>query len=225
VRICFSALLVCGLLAPFAVAQSCPSNGYKPGDWSRLAAQPCRENLDQKPVAILSPNRKRLLLVKRDKVLEKAVRENSTEEWLNYRPGDEFIWSLDSSEVLVSYCLGAAGPCGVGSTVDDGSSPTVTDTVRKEFASGHAGDDCYTDANVGALTWEDSDKIVVVAEIPPAPSCEGHHEGYFEAMVVSLSKRKVVARYNMNETIHRWHGILGTELLNDIKLVREDTKG
>jgi hypothetical protein len=44
-------------------------------------------------------------------------------------------------------------------------------------------------------------------------------------MVVSLSKRKVVARYNMNETIHRWHGILGTELLNDIKLVREDTKG
>jgi hypothetical protein len=219
-------LLVVASLSPLIAEESCPHTGWKPGYWSRLAAQPCRENLDHKPVTIISPNRKRLLLVKEDGVFEKTVGGGAFEERFAYRPGEEFLWSHDSSVVLVSFCLGAAGPCGVASSVDEESRPTITDIVRKDFASGHEGDECYKDANVGALTWLDkAEKIVVVAEVPPSPSCVGHNEGYFESMVVSLPERKVLTRYNMQETIHRWRSILGTGLLNDIDLVREDAKG
>jgi hypothetical protein len=177
-------------------------------------------------VTIISPNRKQRLLVKEDGVFEKAVGGGNSEKWFDYRPGDEFLWSPDSSEVLVSFCLGAAGPCGVASTADEENTPTITDIVKKEFASGHEDDECYMHANVGALTWLDnSGKIVVVAEVPAVPSCVGHNEGHFESMVVSLSERKVLTRYNMQETIHRWHSIFGTGLLNDMDLVREDAKG
>jgi len=221
----FCVLLAAASLSPLRAAERCPRTGWTSGYWSTLAAQPCRENLNQNPVIILSPNRKQLLLVKEDEVFEKALDGESPEELFAYRPGEEFLWSPDSSVVLVSFCFGAAGPCGVASSINGENEPTITEIVRKEFASGHENDTCYVDVNVGALTWEnDTDQIVVVAEIPPSPSCVGHKEGYFESMVVSLSQRKVLSRYNMQETIHRWRSILGEGLRQDILLVREDAE-
>jgi hypothetical protein len=219
-------LLVAASLSPLIAEESCPPIGWSRGYFSGLAAQPCRENLDHKPVTILSPDQKRLLLVKKEEVFEKAVDGGSPEKLFAYTPGEEFLWSPDSSVVLVSFCFGAAGLCGVGSSVDAEGTPTIAEIVRKDFASRHADQECYTNVNVGALTWLDNtDKIVVVAEVPPSPPCVGHNEGYFDSMVVSLSERKVLTRSNMQETIHRWHSILGTGLLSDIKLVREDAKG
>jgi hypothetical protein len=216
-------LLVGALSTTLMAAETCPHSGWQRGNWSRLAAQPCREKLSQRPVKILSPDRKRALLVKEDKVFEISLSGGAPEELFAYRPGDEFLWSPDSNNVLVSFCFGAAGPCGVGATVDGGDA--ITEIVRKQFASGHEGDSCLADANIGVLTWgRNLDEIIVIAEVPPSPQCVGHAEGYFESFEVSLSQRKVLARHNMQDTIHRWQSILGSGLKNDIKLVKDDAR-
>ena len=220
----FSVLVVWLMVTPWIAAQTCPRTGWEKGYWSRLAAQPCRENMDLDPVKIPSPDQKQALLIKKEEVF--LLSGNGAEQKIfYYARGTEFLWSPDSKLVLMTYCFGAAGPCGAESSVQGSSDFSITDMVRTEFASGHKGDDCYEVANIGGLTWEDgSDKVVVIAEVPPAPSCAEHNEGYFESFVVSLSQRKVVDRYSMQETIHRWRSILGSGLHSDIKLVKEDAK-
>jgi hypothetical protein len=210
-------------------AQRCPKAGERPGYWSTLAAVVCEDTVNGKmQLEMQSPDRKRTLFAQGQnldgKLFLKSGDQSNTAELSAVRPGEEVLWSLDSEELAVTTCFGASGPCVVWTSQDD-NRETPGEIVKKTFAAGHEGDACYTEANTGALTWEDgSDKIVIIAEVPPNPQCEGHSDGYFEAFVVSLSERKVISRFNMKETTHRWHRILGTGLRSDIALVREDTK-
>jgi hypothetical protein len=96
--------------------------------------------------------------------------------------------------------------------------------VIDAFSADHQDHDCYKWANVGALKWDDgSDRIVLIAEVPPSPQFRQHNEGYFEAFAISLSQRKILTRFNMQQTVQLWHSLLGTGLRTDTKLVREDT--
>jgi hypothetical protein len=194
-----------------------------------LAATVCVDTVTGKlHLEMQSPDKKKTLFAQGQdpdgKLLLKSGDESNPEEVFEVRPGEEVLWSLDSKELAVTTCFGASGPCVVSTSTDD-NRETPAEIVKKAFAAGHEGDACYTEANTGALAWEDgSEKIVMIAEVPPSPQCDGHGDGYFEAFVVSLSERKVIFRFNMQETIHRWHSILGRGLRNDIALVREDTK-
>jgi hypothetical protein len=144
----------------------------------------------------------------------------------------EVLWSPDSKAVAITTCSGGNGPCSVetfliddkGAQLDD-NLPSPFEMVQKTFAAGHEKDECYTEANVGALTWVDgSDKIVMIAQVPTA-HCDGHSGGHIEAFVVSFSERKVVSRFNMQETIRRWHSFFGNGLRQDIPLVRKNARG
>lgn len=210
-------------------AQSCPKAGEKHGYWSKQAIVVC-ENLatSQMHLEMSSPDSKKLLFVTGKDLVGtfflKSGDETNRESLFPAYVGAEALWSPDSKGVAVTTCYGGGGPCTVQTTLDDDrESPTAI--VSDLFSEGHKNDMCYTNANVGVLTWEkSSESIVLIVEIPPSPQCDGHNGGYFEAFVVSFSERKVVSRFNMQETVRRWHSILGAGLLNDIELVREGAK-
>jgi len=221
----FAAVLV---LAPCLHAQPCPRSGWKAGYWSKLAAQSCREASAKNPIRVLSPDRRQTLLIDGNDVFLSRANGGAPQKLFAYYPGDEFLWSPDSMTILNTYCLGAAGPCRTASTSDMENEPDINEITKAAFLAAHQNHkehDCYTWANIGALTWEpDSDNIVMIAEIPPSPQCVNHDEGYFESFIVSLSQKKVVKQYGMQETIHLWRKILGTGLRSDIQLVREDAR-
>jgi hypothetical protein len=111
------------------------------------------------------------LFLKSDRKHEHPLLGGPTVAW----DGSEVLWSLDSKAVAVTTCFGGLGPC-VVATTEANTSPT--DVVKDAFSAGHKDDACFTNANVGALTWENSsDMIVVIAEVPPSPQCRGHNEG------------------------------------------------
>lgn len=223
VRMLFIVLGGCAALPPSVNAQVCPRTGWESGEWSRLAVQPCRENLDQNPLRVPLRGGKRSLLFDGSSVY--IIEGRTSRKLATYHPGDELLGSPDSNHFLISYCFGATGPCGTESLDEEYGGPSITDQVREEFSAGHKGDACYAEANVGPLTWEQgSERVVVVAEVPPALECDGHNDGYFEAFVVSLPDGKIVSRFNMQETIRRWRSILGPGLRDDIKLVQEDAR-
>ncbi|HWZ84302.1 MAG TPA: hypothetical protein VNW47_16860 [Terriglobales bacterium] len=141
---------------------------------------------------------------------------------------EEWIWSPDSSAVMVTTHLGNAGPESAGVSFLDGL-PTVRDdlavTIRKDFAARHIKLPCASESNVAGLTWlNDSKQSVLVAEIPPSPHCE-RADGYFEAYVVSIPGGRILQRYSMKETVSRFGNILGARLLNNVEGQAEEQKG
>jgi len=229
----FCALLTMWFLLTCLIrAERCPNTGQRPGDWSRLAVVVCEDAKNQMHLKMASPDGQKVLTVLGDDLdgevfVESVVKADRRSLWAA-RPGEEVLWSPDSKAIVVTICFGASGPCKVWITSDNESAPDNEDwdmstVVIDAFSTDHKGDDCYTWANVGALTWEDgSERIVLIAEVPPSPECQGHNEGYFEAFEVSLSQRKVLSRFNMQQTIQRWRDMFGKGLRSDIKLVRED---
>jgi hypothetical protein len=211
------------------MAQRCPNDGEKPGYWSKSAVVICEDSTTkQMHLKVPSPDGKKLLFVNgrefEGTFLLNSDRERTPQELFPARAGAEALWSPDSKAIAVTTCFGAAGPCVMRTTLDLAQG-APGELVKTAFAAGHEHDICYTNANVGALTWEDgSDKIVIIAEVPPSGGCNEQNAGYFEAFVVSLTERKVISRFNMQETIRLWRSILGTGLQSDIKLVREDAK-
>lgn len=215
-------------------AQSCPKAGDKGTYWSKQAVEVCWDKAtDQLHLEAPSPAGKKLLYVNGPahtaSFYLKSDHEGAPQELYAAFAGAEVLWSPDSKAVAITTCFGGNGPCSVDTIQVDDNEAQLDDSrrspfeiVQDAFAIGHEGDVCHTEANVGALTWQDgSDKIVLIAEVPTA-HCDGG--GYFEAFVVSFSERKVISRFNMQETLHRWHSILGSGLRNDIALVREDAK-
>ena len=178
---------------------------------------------------MLSPDQRKTVLVKgkrfKGAFLLKSHDGGTAKELLPAFIGAEALWSMDSEQVAITTCFGGSGPCVAWTTLDN-DRDTPSSIVSNAFSAGHKNDLCYTNANVGALTWgKDSDRIVLIAEVPPSSQCSNHDGGHFEAFVVSLSKRKIISRFNMEETVRRWHTVLGTGLLNDIELVRKEARG
>ena len=214
----------------FAVSlrgQYCPLTGSKPGSWSKLSSAVCYDQSnDQLHLKVLSPDKQKSVLVEGRHADHQSLFISSNgvniEKLQPAFLGIEVLWSPDSRGLALTICSGSSGPCGTRTTLDGGRE-SLSDIVTAAFSAGHKADPCYTEANVGALTWEQgSEKIVLIAEVPPSPQCNGHHDGYFEAFVVSVRDGKILSRVSMQETVHRWHSILGSRLRSDIKLVRED---
>jgi len=187
----------------------------------------CEGKANQMHLRVSSPDGKKLLFVVGQEFdgnfLLKSDIESKPQEIFPARNGDETLWSPDSKAVAITTCFGANGPCKVNTTLDDDRFSPF-EIVQESFAAGHEDDICYTSANVGALTWEDSsDKIVLIAQVPTA-NCDDHNGGYFEAFAVSYSEEKIISRFNMQETIRRWHRIMGRGLRDDIALVRKDAR-
>lgn len=217
------------LLGTFSRAERCPKSGERPGYWSKFAVAVCGHGTtNQMHLQMRSPDGTKLLFAKGEgfegTFYLKSGDQGTPQELFGAREGDEVLWSPDSKAVALTTCFGANGPCRADTTLDDDTFSPF-EIVQKTFTAGHEDDECYTGANVGALTWEDgSDKIVLIAQVPNL-NCDGHNPGYFEAFVVSFSERKVISRYNMQETTHRWHGVFGKGMRDDIAYVRENAKG
>ncbi len=217
------------LFASSIRAQHCPVTGVKADYWSRLSLVVCEdESAGQMHLEAVSPDKQKSILVKGQhldgKFFLKSNKDAKLEELQPALVGAEVLWSLDSKGLAITTCFGGSGPCVVWTSLDD-KRQTPTEIAKAAFSTDHKTDACYTNANVGALTWEQgSENIVLVVEVPPSPQCVGHNEGYFEAFLISLSERKVVSQFNMQETVRRWNKILGTGLRNDIELVREDAR-
>jgi hypothetical protein len=215
-------------------AQNCPKAGTKDTDWSKLAVQLCRDSVtNQLHLEVPSPDGKKLLYVNdQDSTLYlKYDNRSAPQEFYAAFGTPEVLWSPDSKAVAITTCSGGNGPCSVDTFLVSDKGALLEDKrlspfeiVQKAFVVGHKEDMCYTEAKVGALTWIDgSDKIVMITQVPTA-HCEGHNGGHLEAFVVSLSERKLVSRFKMQETIRRWHGIFGNSLRVDIPGVQEETK-
>jgi len=228
----FASLIMPILFAPLVRAERCHDSGEKFGYWSKLATVVCEDARNQMHLKMASPDGKRLLVVAGkdlDGTFFMESESGSARRSLSLAlVGSEVLWSPDSKKIALSMCVGGSGPCSISIFSDDESPPAVevwdwSTAVVDAFSANHNDDYCYRDANLGALQWEDSsDRIVLIAEVPPSPHCEGHNEGYFEAFEVSLSERKTVSRWNMQQTVRRWRSLFGTGLRNDMKLVRED---
>jgi len=222
-------VIVVGLLTtPCALTcQRCPDRGWTAGRWSKLAVMPCDIGTLSPTFALEAPNKRVALIIRQDKIFFRDDTGNiSSREMLAYRPGDELLWAPDSKAVILSYCLGAAGPCkSVVSSTGGRDEPSVTEIVQERFASGHRDDSCFAGANVGALKWaHDSTEAVFVAQVELSPECATHHQGYFETFTVSLGESRIVAQSGMRASINKWKSIMGSSLLDGIRVVGEDTK-
>jgi hypothetical protein len=136
---------------------------------------------------------------------------------------EEVIWSPDSKGLLITFCLGAMGPCEAETSLDTyaGSRP-LTEIVQTAFSAGRTNDPCYTEANVAGLSWEEGSKeVVLIAEVSPSPECP-RDGGYFEGFVMSVPEGRITAHYTMVETVKRWRKILSRHLLEDRALVKEN---
>ena len=216
-------------------ALSCQKAGTKDTDWSKLAVQLCQDSVtNQLHLEVPSPDGKKLIYVdgpaRTASLYLKFDRESAPQELYSTFGNPEVLWSPNSKAVAITTCSGGTGPCLAETFLVDDKGAQLEDNrpspfeIVQDTIAGHKGDVCYTEANAVALTWLDgSDKIVLIAL--PTAHCESHNGGNFEAFVVSLSERKVVSRFNKQETIRRWHNIFGNGLRVTIPYVRKDARG
>jgi hypothetical protein len=216
--------LVMGLVSlsatPSAQERPCPITGEKPGMYSRLGTILCFQDVDAKRrhLEIPSPDGSILLLV--DGTTEKVIKDGR-QLGPSFDIGIEetdVIWSPNSRAMITTLSLGGLGPVSAGiSYISDGlhpEVPSINKLIQKDFALRHSDGPCSKNVNVAGLSWEDSDKVVFIVEVPSSSSC-GKMMGYFEAYVVSIPGGKIVARYSHKQTVKRWRSILAPPMLDD----------
>jgi hypothetical protein len=217
---CFVMGLVSLTAASSAQEHPCPLAGEKPGMYSRLGTILCFQDVDaeRRHLEIPSPDGSILLLV--DGTTGKIIKDGR-QLGPSFDIGIEetdVIWSPDSRALITTLSLGGLGPVSAGvSYIDDDlrpEVPSITKLIQKDFVLRHPDEPCNKSVNVGGLTWEGSDKVVFIAEIPSSSSC-GKMLGYFETYVVSIPGGKILARYSHKQTVKRWRSILAPRMLDD----------
>lgn len=205
---------------------NCPPQGHV-GNFSRLSVDLCFEDVEneRRHLEIASPDHSlRLVVDGRDG--EAYAQGQKVGQPIGIMREEEVIWSPDSRAILFTLSFGAAGPISADFRAIRNPSladnrPSVTQTIRADFASRHSKDRCHQEPNIAGLTWLDgSGKAVFVAEVPPSPQCE-KDGGYFEGYVVSFQNGEILERLSMKKTIQRWHKVLGSRLQDDIALLRD----
>lgn len=221
-----SLVVVCMAQSTKKTVPQCSLAGQKPGEYSQISTQLCFQDWggNQRHLRIASPDGSVALVVEGE---VGKLEENGRPigESFPVSRDEEWIWSPDSRAVIVTTILGNSGPTGADITFVR-SGPKVSNdldkAIKQDFAVHHPRLLCSNDPNVAGLGWlgNDSTKALLVAEIQPV-HCEPS-DGYFEAYIVSVRDRRILRRFSMRETIHRFRKLLGPTLLNDIQLQKDE---
>jgi hypothetical protein len=218
-----------GLLWPLCcnALQVCPKDGRRE-EFSSIGRDLCFQNIDEgrRHLDIPSPDHSLLLVI--DGENAKVTANERAVHLFTVAPDEEIIWSPDSKALLFTISFGASGP--VSADFDSirqplsSDAPSVTEEIRKDFSSGHAGDKCYVEANAAGLGWlDDSRTALFVAEVPPSPQCE-NSGGYFEAYVISLPDGNIVKRDPMKKAILHLRKLFGKRLKGDLDLFKDEQR-
>ena len=216
-------LILCTALCANAQNGECSDSGA-PGDFSKSATSLCwQQGNEVRHLNIWSPDHSVLLKVDGDKG---TLYRNGKVVGQRYRflADAEWLWSPDSKAAILTTLIISPAPVVAGLTIfgSEHPLPDVTKTIRKDFSRNHPNLVCARQVNVAGLTWlERSKQAVLVAEVPPSPRCD-KADGYFEAYVISVPKGEILVHYSMQETIKRFHDVLGPGLLEDIEAQKEE---
>ncbi len=90
---------------------------------------------------------------------------------------------------------------------------SVNQIVQSDFERRHKCSEGQR-SNIAGLSWQDdSQHLLVVAEVPPVGICE--HIGYFGGYLISVTAHQIVERYSPDAIANRWKDALGYRLKGD----------
>lgn len=227
-----SLALLLSSLSPIALGQAveCPP-GCSPGRWSARAIDLSSERTKAperaRNISIYSSDRHKIIrVVKEQWWVEDGARR--------LEPGQhgqsqvlypaEIAWAPDNNTFFLTQSIGyTTGYYTEVYRIKDTRVErlgNVNPTVMRAFAIHH---DCkYFDKgvnigskpNIAGLNWmQDSDRLLMVAEVPPISICQ--QMGYFGGYMVSISSGKILERYSPQQLIDHWEKVLGDRLKSD----------
>ena len=224
------------LSAGLACAQEieCPP-GCSPGRWSKdavdLSSRSVKAPYESRDLRVRAPDPKRVAWVVKDHWWIEMP-----EGKLSARPKGagvlypaEIAWSKDSQALFITQSVGfSTGYETQVYQIEGGrliSLERLNTVVRRDFDRRHkcVEGDIGNAPNVAGLKWlENSDRLLIVAEVPPVGICKD--AGYFGGYEISISSGHIVRRFSPKELEDRWGDTLGDRLRGDFESLSIDGK-
>ena len=207
----------------------CPP-GCSPGRWSSGAADLSSKHVkfpdENRDIRVYSPNRRSAFRVQNQYwwvEVEGVKISPGNDDSEIYYPA-EISWAPDDRTFYITKSFGyTTGYNTKVFRIDQGhiNSLVDVDQIAREAFSAHRCKD--QDANFAGFAWkDDSDRLVVVAEVPNVGICD--EMVYFGGFEISLSTGRILARYSPNQLAARWPKLLGEELKSDLHYLSRKEK-
>jgi len=222
-RITNSLLLVLYLSAS-AVAQDFMSP--QPGEWSANSIRlwPVNVSIDQRPsgVVVKSPRSRYAFTVTVKDLSEVKLTDLAKQKVVGTFPLmnlslSEILWSPDERTFALTQSDGGwvgTWNLSIGQISDEGTLSFLNEidkVILADFKKRILPKDCADEyPNVAAVAWVDSNKLLLVGEVPPHSSCSKMSAifGY----VVEIPSEKILNRIDENTLSNEWKAWLGPRL-------------
>ena len=228
-------LLILSLLIANAVngqAMECPP-GCSPGRWSKdavdLSTERQKAPYESRDILIFAPDhQKRAHILKDHWWIEDGAKRIAVKDSLLLYPA-EFAWAPDSRAFFITAGTGYTTGYEVrlyrivgGEIISIGE---LSKTVRLDFERRHR---CFeygigNDPNIAGIKWlNGSERILVVAEVPPLGICK--EADYFGGYEISTSSDEILRRLSPQELVAGWGQVMGERLKGDFELLSARAK-
>lgn len=230
-----SLLLLFLLTGSLALGQGveCPP-GCSPGRWSTQAVDLSSERVkapyETRDIQIYSPDHQKFIHVVKDhwwiEAGEKKISPPLKASAVLYPA--EMAWAPDSRAFFITHSIGySTGYHTEIYRLTDNSLLLipVNAIIQKDFDRRHK---CFdgqvgNDPNVAGLKWfDDSDRVVIVAEAPPIGICKDAE--YFGGYEVSLASGRILKRFSPQQLADRWGEALGERLKSNLHFLSTEAK-
>lgn len=205
--LCFALALLC----PGSALADEPSHQGERGMWGAAGIVPFDDTTNQAK-RVDSPDHK-LALVETDRGLVlRGPKRVLLRDVISFPRLTEILWAPNAQNFAVTGSDGGA----VGNwstivyTVDDKGDVREQNLLKLISSWVKRIPQCDgEDANYGAAAWlPDSDKLLVIIEVPPHSVCK--HMGTLKGVLVDLAARKVEATFTEAQLRESWSHVLGT---------------
>jgi hypothetical protein len=217
-------LFVCS--AAWGQGVLCPP-GCAPGRWSKdavdLSSARSKAPYENRDIRVVSPDGQKIARIVNDKwwVEREGSKIFAEPKASSILYPAELAWAPDSKALYITESSGYT--TGYHATIYRLENDTlhqvegVNRLVQRDFDRHHRCSDGQL-PNIAGLRWmEDSQRLVVVAEVPPLGICKDM--GYFAGYMVSISgtTSRLLERYSPNAIETQWKDALGYRLKGDLE--------